>query len=416
MMNFKRGCWAPVTVLLSVVLASCGGNAPGSDSTSSTGGSSGTGSTTTTAANVVPVTVDAGPTGVNATNSLFTTVTVCVPGSTTECQTIDNIQVDTGSYGLRILASVLTLTLPTATAADGNSLLECTQFVDGYSWGPVATAGVQISGESASNVPIQVIGSSTFTNVPADCSSSGPAENTVTSFGANGILGIGVFAQDCGSGCASAPLAGTYYSCTATTCNAIAVPLISQVPNPVTLFATDNNGTIIELPSVPAAGAATLTGSLIFGIDTETNNASGTGKTVLTLDSTFGTFSTAFDGTTFGSSFIDSGSNGLFFYDTAIPQCSSSDYSGFDCPSSTLSLSATLTGDNNVSAAVSFSIANAQTLFEAEPTYTAFASLGGTYSGTTTFDWGLPFFYGRDVYNAIQGYSTSAGAGPYVAF
>ena len=70
MMNFKRGCWAPVTVLLSVVLASCGGNAPGSDSTSSTGGSSGTGSTTTTAANVVPVTVDAGPTGVNATNSL----------------------------------------------------------------------------------------------------------------------------------------------------------------------------------------------------------------------------------------------------------------------------------------------------------------------------------------------------------
>jgi hypothetical protein len=76
-----------------------------------------------------------------------------------------------------------------------------------------------------------------------------------------------------------------------------------------------------------------------------------------------------------------------------------------------------LIGDNNVSAAVSFNIGNAQTLFDDEPTYTAFPSVGGSYSSsTTTFDWGLPFFYGRSVYNAIQGYSTSAGPGPYVAF
>ena len=61
------------------------------------------------------------------------------------------------------------------------------------------------------------------------------------------------------------------------------VPLASQVQNPVTLFPTDNNGTIIELPSVAASGATSVTGSLIFGIDTQSNNQSGS-QTVLTLN------------------------------------------------------------------------------------------------------------------------------------
>jgi hypothetical protein len=29
---------------------------------------------------------------------------------------------------------------------------------------------------------------------------------------------------------------------------------------------------------------------------------------------------------------------------------------------------------------------------------------------------GLPFFFGRNVYEAFEGKSSSAGAGPYVAF
>jgi hypothetical protein len=82
--------------------------------------------------NVVSVVVDGGPTPTQASvNTLFTTVTICVPGSKTECQTIDHIQVDTGSYGLRVLASVLTLTLPSVAASDGNALLECTQLGSG---------------------------------------------------------------------------------------------------------------------------------------------------------------------------------------------------------------------------------------------------------------------------------------------
>jgi hypothetical protein len=32
------------------------------------------------------------------------------------------------------------------------------------------------------------------------------------------------------------------------------------------------------------------------------------------------------------------------------------------------------------------------------------------------FDWGLPFFYGRTVYTAIESQATPAGVGPYFAF
>jgi hypothetical protein len=410
--KIKRASCGALALLLSLATVSCGGGNPPGDDTSSTPPAPVSGS------NVVAVTVDPGPSALTspAVNTLFTTVTVCVPGSTTACQTIDNIQVDTGSYGLRILSQVLTLTLPVLAASDGNALVECTQFVDGYSWGPVASADVQISSEAASSVPVQVIGASNFSTVPSTCSSTGPAENTVTQFGANGILGIGVFAQDCGAGCVQDATPGYYYSCSTTTCGPIIVSLADQVQNPVPLFTTDNNGTILELPSVAAGGAATVSGSLIFGIDTESNNASGT-QTVLTLDPSTGYFTTAYNGTTLIDSFIDSGTNGIFFNDSTIAACTSGDFTGFYCPATTLNLSATLTGENAISTTVDFSIGNAQTLATNNPTFAAFSTLGGSYpSSTTTFDWGLPFFYGRRVATAIQGYTTSVATGPYVAF
>jgi hypothetical protein len=399
-------------VLLSTVVSlSCGGGDGGTLS----GSSSGTGSVAD-ASNVVPVTVDAGPSS-NSVNTLFTTITLCVPGSTTECQTIDHIQVDTGSYGVRILASVLTLTLPMTLASDGNSLVECTQFVDGYSWGPVSSADVQVSGEKAASVPIQVIGASTFPTVPAACSSIGPAEDTVTAFGANGIIGIGVFEQDCGSGCdAPNTTNGFYYSCSQTTCVQIAASIASQVLNPVALFATDNNGTIIDLPTVAAQGAATVSGSLIFGIDTQTNNVSGN-QTVLNLDAGSGNLTIIFNGQTFTQSFVDSGSNGIFFNDSGLTPCADSNFSGFYCPASTQNFTATLMGVNNTSTSASFSVGNAQTLASANPTFTAFPTLAGAYGlSTDSFDWGLPFYYGRRVSTALETRATAVGTGPYIAF
>ncbi len=71
---------------------------------SCSGGSSSSSSTTTTPAsnNSVTLSVGAGPTGTYI-NGIFTNVTICQPGSTTNCQTVDNVLVDTGSIGLRIL-------------------------------------------------------------------------------------------------------------------------------------------------------------------------------------------------------------------------------------------------------------------------------------------------------------------------
>jgi len=412
---------------LCLPVLSCGGGASGSGSSTSSGGS--TGGTTPPPSNVVSVIVDAGPTSTSPdVNTLFTTVTVCVPGTTT-CQTIDHIQVDTGSFGLRILAPVLTVSLPVQQASNGDSLVECTQFVAAYSWGPVALADVQIAGEKASSVPVQVIGDANFANdVPADCSGVGTSmppqeEDTVAAFGANGVLGVGVFAQDCGAGCVGTADNGVYYACNSTQCNPTAVALVNQVPDPVTLFAADNNGVIIQLPSVAEQGAATVTGSMIFGIDTQSNNKSGS-QTILTVVGSAGAnnqipgdFTTLFNGQTLTQSFLDTGSNGLYFNDTGIAECTESGLTDFYCPASTESFTASLEGQNGASTSVSFSVDNADTLGANNPTFVAFPTLAGTFSSSTlTFDWGLPFYYGRTVYTAFESYTTSVGTGPYVAF
>jgi hypothetical protein len=400
-----RGCFG---LALCVSAASCGG---GGDTISS--GSAGGG--VAAANNVVNVAVTGGPTDTNSINVLYTTVTLCLPGTST-CQTIDNIQVDTGSYGLRILAPVLTLTFPVLALSNGSPLVECTSFVDGYSWGPVTIADVQISGESASSVPVQIIGDSRYPTVPTDCvnSTMPNAEDTVASFGANGLLGIGPFAQDCGDGCVSGIPAPIYYSCpTESTCSGTTVPLAQQVTNPVTLFATDNNGSIITLPSVATAGAATVSGSLIFGIDTESNNASGTETVVPVMAS--GYLTSIFNGSTLDESFIDSGSNAYFFSDSSLSTnstCQEQGFSGFYCPTSTTSLSGEMQLASGTST-VDFEIGNAEQISES---FAAFPGLGGTNPTPNSFDWGLPFFYGRRVAIAIQGATTSAGTGPYIAY
>jgi hypothetical protein len=407
---------------------SCGGSDDdlasngGSTTTTTSSSSSSSSTTTSTTSNAVSVVVDSGPSTAHTdVNTLFTTVTVCVPGSTTNCQTIDHIQVDTGSFGLRILSSVLTISLTGQTASNGDSLMECAQFVDGYSWGPIATADVGISGETASSVPIQVIGGSSIA-VPSACSSIGPAEDTVAQFGANGILGVGVFPEDCGSTCVTSADNAFYYECSSTACQSATVTTAAdEVTNPVTLFAKDNNGIIITLPAVAAAGAATVTGTMIFGIDTESNNASGS-QTILTLDG-YGDFTTAFNGQSLKQSFLDTGSNGLYFPDSSLTMCTGTD-TDFYCPSSGQSLTATLTGQNDLSSNVSFGVANAQTLGQDAASLVAFANLAGPYPTTTdpgssatgTFDWGLPFYYGNTVYSAFYGGTTSVGSGPYVAF
>jgi len=198
------------------------------------------------------------------------------------------------------------------------------------------------------------------------------------------------------------------------------MPLAMQVTNPVTAFATDNNGVIIQLP-VLTSTAATVSGSLIFGIGTQGNNGLGSAKVIL-LDSV-GALTTAYKTQSLDQSFIDSGSNAYYFPDGSIALCAQGTHApGFFCPAQTLNLSATITGTNNVSSPVNFTVANADSLFSTNSTVAAAATLAAPSSSvssahaTAIFDWGLPFYFGRNVYTAIENKNTSAGMGPYFAF
>lgn len=395
-------------------IAGCGGGGAAGP------GDGGSNPGTSAAANVQPVTVEVGPGG-NRINMLFTSVTLCVPGSSTQCKTIDHIQVDTGSSGLRVMASEIpaAMVLPRRTDGGGNTIVECAQFADGFAWGPVKFADVRIAGEEAASVPIQVIGDPGFAVIPNDCVNTGAAENTADTFGANGLLGVGVLKQDCGSVCAQSAGNGYYYACPGSGCqpnaHSIAQSLDQQVPNPVPLFANDNNGVIIELPAVSAAGAASVSGSLVFGIDTQTNNAIGAAQVFRTTADT-GTLTTNYNNQVFNLSLLDSGSSALFFADSQIPACGQQDpYApGFYCPASAQDLRATLQGENGVSAILDFSLANARALFSANPGYWAFSNVGVPVSGS--FIWGLPVFFGRNVFAAVEGQNTAAGPGPFMAF
>lgn len=395
----------PIGCLMATLIGGCGGGG-GSTSASSV--------TPTGAQNVAPISVDPGPAAV--ANTAFVSVTICSP-ATTNCQSIDHIEVDTGSTGLRIMSSALSsgISLPQAFTASNEPLVECTQFVDGFSWGPMKAADVAIGGEKINNLPVQIIGDAAFsTMVPAGCSSTGPAENTVQAFGANGILGVGVFRQDCGPACVTTAFDGNYYACPSSGCVPTTVALVQQAQNPVWLFASDNNGVILELPAINAGGASGASGSLVFGIGTESNNSLGT-ATVLTVDPSNGNVTTLFEGQTISDSFVDSGSNGLFLADGSTTVCTSTAASGFYCPAATQNLSAMMQSATGVVANVSFAVANADNLV-ANGSLFAFNDLAGPSSPVQSFDWGLPFFYGRNVYVAIEGQTTAAGHGPFIAF
>lgn len=367
--------------------------------------------------------------------------------------------VDTGSSGLRLLSSVLTqVTLPAETDANANTIAACTIFAstsyaDGaYAYGEMATADVQIGGETASNVPVQLIGvNPDGWSPPTDnnCNNGSDtnlavSEPTPAQFGANGILGVGFFAQDCGASCAG--VAGTvidtaYYGCSSSvqcTAEASPLPTTQQLTNPVTMFTQDSNGLIIELPAIPLTGGAdlgaqTVTGQIVFGIGTSSNNTISSltpAPTVIPADATLGTIVTTYPSQapseTLPSSFLDTGVNGYLFggsTETSITQCGSSD-PGYYCPTAPVSFTATVTAatstGSSASSSVSFSIANAVTLNSASNT--AFDNLGGVLPGSYSADassmfiWGLPFFFGRNVVIAFAGQNTSAGMGPYYAF
>jgi hypothetical protein len=348
-------------------------------------------------------------------------VTICDPADPSDCRTVSDILLDTGDYGLRMFQQVLPQPLLAALSKNqvqvgSVPLYECTEYGDGSAvWGPVQTASVVLAGEPAVQVPIQVIGSSTSDIIHGSghaCSGaySGPSDALY-----NGSLGLGFFVQDCGDTCANSAQNGQYFTCSAGACSPVAVPPDGQVQNPVALLPVDNNGVIVMLPGVPPGGSVSANGYLVLGIGTQANN-SASGATAYPADSNpndlnYGNFTTKFGGASL-SGYLDTGSNALFFPSSQIPTGDGGEW--FD-PPSLLALSATNVGyPSGPSGGVQFQVGNYDSLT---------ASSNNVFSDIAApgpdgqFDWGLPFFLGRNVYIGIEGTTSTLGvAGPYWAY
>jgi hypothetical protein len=410
--------------------------------------------------NVTQISVNSGLTG-SVPNAIYVTVSVCAP-NTTNCVAIPNILVDTGSTGLRVLASKVQGLGLTPVLNNGNPVAECAEFADGTSWGAVKLANVNIGynagGLTAANIPIQVVddtavvavdsstgdgtamtGSGTSvdeptTPEPAACSYKEFVENDVSTLGGNGIIGIGYFMQDCGASCTlGSPDAASdpyYYDCAANSCTLTAGTGIAQglqVSNPISSFpAPYNNGSIIELPAVPDGGASAANGLLVFGVSntgTGANNDLPAG-TPLGVDD-YGYLTVAFNGTTYNSSFIDSGSSVYFFNDSSITQCgSTSEAPGFYCPATEYtSPSTTITGNGIILGTLSFSfnVGNAVDLFDSTTSADGYAfnnlaaPIGSLSVPTNSFDVGEPFFYGRSIFTVIENNTVGTYTGPFAA-
>ena len=363
--------------------------------------------------NVQPVVVNGGPiTNQVYINGPFTSVLLCVPG-TSYCQVVGGLLVDTGSVGLRIFRSLLTIPLEPMTQS-GGSVNNCVSFVDQqFLWGQIAPADVYLAGERAANVSVQLIADPISFSVPMSCSNGGIDGVLTRPF--NGILGVGDEPTDCtfagsnpcdpSAGNATTPL---YYVCfSGQGCGATLVPKAQQVGNPVAAFPVDNNGTILSFPAV-GNGLPNTAGNLTFGINTETNNDIGSAAVFAINPHNF--FTTTFAGQELTDSFIDSGSNALLFPDiTGIQPCPDN---SFYCPAyAPLQLTAGTVGYGGLgTGVVNFSVSSYDADVANDPQYAAFGYIAGANGtppcqngqGGCSFDWGLPFFYNRSVFTSID--------------
>jgi hypothetical protein len=412
----KSGVRIFAVVIGLILLAGCGGSGTTTTTTTIT--------TPTPVINSIPIAVNAGPSSIYpAVNFPYVSVTVCTPGSTSSCATINNVQVDTGSSGLRILASALGSSVSlTPVSGNGTPVDECYPFGDGsYIWGPVMQADVSMAGEKAAGLPIQVINSpGSGVAVPNGCSQgSGVNRGTVDELQANGILGIGVTQQDCGVSCVGTSVAPYYWLCPSAGCTGNAsVPTSVQVSNPVIFFSLDNNGAMITLPPVAATGTASVGGTLTFGIGTQTDNALGSAKVYalgLWPSGAYAgayTIKSTYNGVDYPA-YLDTAVPTLYFLDPTalgIPTCSGT-YTSLYCPSSTANFTVSNVGYQGTAANASIAIANAQTLLS-NSSFVAFSNLAGpsgTGSSNDIAEFGLPFFYGRTVFVGIQGQSPPTG-------
>lgn len=400
-----------ILILISCILTACGGGGSGNNDNNS--GSSGSGNTNNTTLNQIPVTVSTGPQN-NYLNGLYGSITLC--NSSNICTTVNNVIFDTGSVGVRIVKSALPNGFLSADSdGNGGTYSNCGVFASGYTWGDVSSATITLGGlTSSQKVPVHIIGQSNY-SVPSSCSSgNGSAMNSVSSLGANGIIGIGLFKYDCGSTCVNYQTT-SYFSCKNNTCTSTRIPLTSQLLNPVAAMpAPYNNGNVISLPAIPSTGSKNVNGSIYLGIGNATNNTFSP-KAVINTDNN-GYINATMNGKTFSQSFLDSGTSIYGITDSSIPLCSQSGFTDYFCPSSTYSPSIILSNASKTqNSTVTLTIDNAYNLIQTGNN--AFYNMAFNFSSwSSSVDLGLTFFFGKNVATGIEGTSSNIGSGTYFAF
>lgn len=399
----RRGARAPglsravlaalaLALLAPALLAGCGG-----------------GSSSSLAANQMRVVVEPDPdlggvhSPANAPNMLYASVVVC--DDSDHCVTVPYVQVDTGSTGLRLRYKALRgLDLQPVVSASGAQMDACSNFAQGYIWGSIEQATVQLGGEPAVQMPVQVYGSGgPAPAVPAPCASFGNNIGSLAASWSNGILGVDAIRS----------AGAAYFACQASSCTFVSsVNASFQIVNPVALLGDgDDNGVILSLPAIPAGGAPMARGTLTFGLDTHADNLTA-GFQAMSADA---------------YAAIDMSAQGLDYPQTVLDSGSNYDYLPFNLPYDSATLAYTPSTLQNVpitlrnapgtlpDVSVSSSVALINAFDVAGSSNDAFDDIGSYVPSSSSAILGLPYLFGRSVAYGISGTSSALGTGPLIA-
>lgn len=354
----------------------------------------------------IPIQVSANSTGVCSNlNSPCVSLNVC-DSNGNNCSTINNILVDTGSYGLRVFGNLLSNQTKNALnpiLVNNNPVGECVSYGDGsQNWGGINLGIVKFTDSiQTSSIPIQIIDSS-FMTAPSNCWNRTTSANN---FGYNGVLGVGLYQYD----------GGSYYSCSQNGCTSILnYKQTNEVMNPIYALPNSNNGLTLSFNNISSSGTNSLTGTLLFGVGTNESNTMNPSNVYSANLSSLGIpmFSSLYNNNNYFS-FLDSGTNTLGIVNSGITLCNNP-YSDFLCPTSNMNL--TIQNENSSGQLIStnINIANMNNLINSGNS--VFNNIGSelpnSFNGVQVIDYGLPFFIGKNVQLIYDGKTSNIGNGP----
>ena len=122
--------------------------------------------------NVAALTVGTGP--VAYANGVLTSVQICATGPPPTAPLSIAFWSTPAQSGSGLATATPNIALTPVTYSDGSALNECVQFLDGsFLWGTVSQATINIGGEAATGLPVQVIANPTGFSIPTACSNGG---------------------------------------------------------------------------------------------------------------------------------------------------------------------------------------------------------------------------------------------------